>query len=121
MRLERAAETASQSGEIGKDRGRLHQRHAVDEQHRGLAETAGLAKIRRPLAPRKGEIDRAVLVRQAKQGERKLGLIGMAGLAIAIEDERGHHALSWNSSRPISMRRISLVPAPISYSLASRS
>ncbi|MEA2881194.1 MAG: hypothetical protein QOH32_413 [Bradyrhizobium sp.] len=25
-----------------------------------------------------------------------------------------------NSSRPISMRRISLVPAPISYSLASR-
>ena len=27
----------------------------------------------------------------------------------------------WNSSRPISMRRISLVPAPISYSLASRS
>jgi hypothetical protein len=26
-----------------------------------------------------------------------------------------------NSSRPISMRRISLVPAPISYSLASRS
>ena len=26
-----------------------------------------------------------------------------------------------NSSRPISMRRISLVPAPISYSFASRS
>ena len=26
-----------------------------------------------------------------------------------------------NNSRPISMRRISLVPAPISYSLASRS
>ena len=32
-----------------------------------------------------------------------------------------HHAVSRNSSRPISMRRISLVPAPISYSLASRS
>ena len=31
------------------------------------------------------------------------------------------HAVSRNSSRPISMRRISLVPAPISYSLASRS
>src|SRR5690606_31752868 len=29
-------------------------------------------------------------------------------------------ALPWNSSRPISMRRISLVPAPISYSFASR-
>ena len=28
---------------------------------------------------------------------------------------------SLNSSRPINMRRISLVPAPISYSLASRS
>ena len=31
-----------------------------------------------------------------------------------------HHMLSAYSSRPISMRRISLVPAPISYSLASR-
>ena len=30
------------------------------------------------------------------------------------------YALPWNSSRPINMRRISLVPAPISYSLASR-
>ena len=29
-------------------------------------------------------------------------------------------AVAANSSRPISMRRISLVPAPISYSLASR-
>ena len=29
--------------------------------------------------------------------------------------------VSLNSSRPISMRRISEVPAPISYSLASRS
>ncbi len=34
---------------------------------------------------------------------------------------RQHQALPWNSSRPISMRRISFVPAPISYSLASRS
>ena len=30
------------------------------------------------------------------------------------------YIVSANSSRPISMRRISLVPAPISYSLASR-
>ena len=30
------------------------------------------------------------------------------------------YIVSENSSRPISMRRISLVPAPISYSLASR-
>ena len=30
------------------------------------------------------------------------------------------HAASPNSSRPMSMRRISEVPAPISYSLASR-
>src|SRR6187431_1277770 len=33
---------------------------------------------------------------------------------------RRAHMLSAYSSRPISMRRISLVPAPISYSLASR-
>jgi hypothetical protein len=32
-----------------------------------------------------------------------------------------HHAVSANNSRPISIRRISLVPAPISYSFASRS
>jgi diaminopimelate epimerase len=33
---------------------------------------------------------------------------------------RAGHIVSENNSRPISMRRISLVPAPISYSLASR-
>ena len=32
----------------------------------------------------------------------------------------GAYIVSANSSRPISMQRISLVPAPISYSLASR-
>jgi hypothetical protein len=32
-----------------------------------------------------------------------------------------HYLVSSNNSRPINMRRISLVPAPISYSLASRS
>src|SRR5258708_1944313 len=37
-------------------------------------------------------------------------------------DEIDHaYAVSLNSSRPISQRRISEVPAPISYSLASRS
>ncbi len=30
------------------------------------------------------------------------------------------HAVFWNNSRPINMRRISEVPAPISYNLASR-
>src|SRR5688572_22139587 len=37
----------------------------------------------------------------------------------ARRDSR-HGAVARSSSRPISMRRISLVPAPISYSLASR-
>ncbi len=37
------------------------------------------------------------------------------------EDVPRHYPVSPNSSRPISMRLISLVPAPISYSLASRS
>ncbi len=35
--------------------------------------------------------------------------------------EQEIHAVMRNSSRPMSMRRISCVPAPISYSLASRS
>ena len=39
----------------------------------------------------------------------------------SLWDEFWAQAVSPNSSRPISMRRISLVPAPISYSLASRS
>ncbi len=34
---------------------------------------------------------------------------------------RALYFVSWNSSRPMSMRRISDVPAPISYSFASRS
>ncbi len=37
-----------------------------------------------------------------------------------LDDRHMRYAVSLNSSRPISMRRISLVPAPISYSLASR-
>ena len=41
-----------------------------------------------------------------------------ARISTGLQD---HQAVSLNSSRPISMRRISLVPAPISYSLASRS
>ena len=37
-----------------------------------------------------------------------------------FETSTPHECVSANNSRPISMRRISLVPAPISYSLASR-
>jgi len=37
-------------------------------------------------------------------------------LAVAIRLEFGAYLVSANNSRPISMRRISLVPAPISYS-----
>ena len=44
---------------------------------------------------------------------------GDCGLPVAASELNPQH-VSANSSRPISMRRISLVPAPISYSLASR-
>src|SRR5688572_2827115 len=40
--------------------------------------------------------------------------------AVHARRDARHGAVARNSSRPISMRRISLVPAPISYSLASR-
>src|SRR5688572_339785 len=49
---------------------------------------------------------------------RVVAELGAAGIH-ARRDAR-HGAVARNSSRPISMRRISLVPAPISYSLASR-
>src|SRR5437660_1674659 len=73
---------------------------------------------------------------------RELGFRGQAiafaqaAAENALRDGRGHlavrgldenlvelhaHAAASNSSRPISMRRISWVPAPISYSFASRS
>ncbi|CFW46012.1 Uncharacterised protein [Bordetella pertussis] len=41
-------------------------------------------------------------------------------LVLLLAGMAAGHAVSAYSSRPISMRRISLVPAPISYSLASR-
>ena len=54
-------------------------------------------------------------------GERAhVGGIGVKGLGVRIHPRR-NHAVASKISRPISMRRISLVPAPISYSLASRS
>ena len=51
------------------------------------------------------------------------GAIGLECFRAPVDraSDRRHHAVSRNNSRPISMRRISLVPAPISYSLASRS
>ena len=81
----------------------------------------------------------APLVAGARRGTAAQG--GTRGLGAQVGDQRGHglgvrtetvaariggrgqdhQAVSRNSSRPISMRRISLVPAPISYSLASRS
>jgi hypothetical protein len=42
------------------------------------------------------------------------------GTRIELARQLRHHIVSANSSRPISMRRISLVPAPISYNFASR-
>ena len=50
-----------------------------------------------------------------RPGRPSLQRVGAPRRGAATQD------LPWNSSRPISMRRISLVPAPISYSLASRS
>src|SRR6185369_8575236 len=49
-----------------------------------------------------------------------VGSVGVIGLGVRIHPRR-NHAVASKISRPISMRRISLVPAPISYSLASRS
>ncbi len=46
--------------------------------------------------------------------------VRVKGFGIRIHPRR-NHAVASKISRPISMRRISLVPAPISYSLASRS
>ena len=45
---------------------------------------------------------------------------GLALFAGGIQRRRHGHFVSLNSSRPISIRRISDVPAPISYSFASR-
>ncbi len=42
------------------------------------------------------------------------------GQAVGVRLGAQSHIVSANNSRPISMRRISDVPAPISYSLASR-
>ena len=42
------------------------------------------------------------------------------GKSVAVIGDARHGAVALSSSRPISMRRISFVPAPISYSLASR-
>ena len=62
-----------------------------------------------------GEFQLGVLIRRTLKANGPRD-VGRSRLVTA-----GDHALPWNSSRPISMRRISLVPAPISYSLASRS
>ena len=50
-----------------------------------------------------------------RAGDLAVGGLDRYGLELQV------HAVIRNSSRPISMRRISCVPAPISYSLASRS
>ncbi|KAG1185073.1 hypothetical protein G6F35_014954 [Rhizopus arrhizus] len=57
-----------------------------------------------------------------RRGPRGGGLLDMLDIGHADHDgdRMAGQAVSLNSSRPISMRRISLVPAPISYSLASR-
>ena len=53
--------------------------------------------------------------REVRRARVYLGMQGSHGAVPCAQ------RVSLNSSRPISMRRISLVPAPISYSLASRS
>ena len=55
------------------------------------------------------------LIQQGAHRFRILTEFGAAGVDGGLD-----HAVSRNNSRPISKRRISLVPAPISYSLASR-
>src|SRR5690606_33082053 len=56
-----------------------------------------------------------------RRGRRSLfNALDVAAVDHGTGQYRCGQAVSANSSRPISMRRISLVPAPISYSLASR-
>ncbi len=49
-----------------------------------------------------------------------IGVRAAPTMTIGSLSHGSSHFVSLKSSRPISMRRISLVPAPISYSLASR-
>ena len=76
--------------------------------------------VARRLAAALGHLARLrAQVLDERSHRRRVGLeLGRAGLDLGLEDV--HQALSENSSRPISMRRISEVPAPISYSFASR-
>jgi hypothetical protein len=60
------------------------------------------------------EILRRLLVREAREVFRVVGHRGTRPPAIVLEQLAGAHAVSPNNSRPISHRRISEVPAPIS-------
>ena len=131
-----AAVDAADAGDEARGR-RVVAVHAARGERRDLEERAagveeGLdALARQQLAAR--DVLRARGLAAAGRGERLAPLqLGderrhvrrvLAELRAAGIDARGdarHGAVARSSSRPISMRRISLVPAPISYSLASR-
>ena len=101
--------------------------HAIARQQ--LA--AGKVFLARPLVATELYYCRA-LAQAADKRRHRSGILGkLCRARIHIAGQYRHHitlvriaerrqAVSANNSRPISMRRISLVPAPISYSFASR-
>ena len=107
---------------VRRERGQLEERRAGVEEGAHAIARQKLAALR-VLAPR---VFAAALGRNRHAllqlvGERAhVGSVGVKGLGARIHPRR-NHAVASKISRPISMRRISLVPAPISYSLASRS
>src|SRR6202012_2186525 len=115
---------------------------AVDLDRPSVAERARVRLVSAPCLGVRGEIRRRKALEQVarhvdvigmpQQRRRVRGNDAPQQAALALQDRQGQqlggrrrnhgvpYIVSENSSRPISLRRISLVPAPISYSLASR-
>jgi hypothetical protein len=114
--------------------------HAVRGQRRDFQEGAagveqGVDAVAQQLAARGVLGARGLAAAQRGAGEGGMQVVdhGLHGRAVGFQtfrcpvaagcsgrSSRWPYRVRWNSSRPISMRRISEVPAPISYSLASR-
>ena len=107
-------------GELGK----FQERRAGIEQGVDPVAREKLAAVLMPLARLRAAAQRGAGHLRAQIGHkfRHRRRVGAKLRAARVGGRRqDHQADSLNNSRPISMRRISLVPAPISYSLASRS
>src|SRR3712207_9170181 len=58
--------------------------------HRHLTEPARLAEIRGTVGPVELQVNGAILVREAEEREGEPHFVGVAGFAVAVEDEAGH-------------------------------